>query len=168
MAHNDSWSLEGPFLTLDDPVSELTKLKPYKLTEDKKGHDTAVHFRVPKNLTREAAKVKEQGPYETNSDVFRDAYWLGLKILKLRYTEDPRWISYSQIVEIVNDAKWDAEIHEQEKEFADTLTIFCQDRKKDKALSYLSKRWTTIDDERKEALLGELKSHGLNSLLDEM
>lgn len=165
---NDSWTTEEPFVTVDDSISRLTNMKPYKATEDKKGHDAFVHFRVPKNLMRAITKIKEHGPYETNSDVWRDAAWLGLQVLQLRYKEDPTWTAYAQTVAIGNEAEWEARLHEEEKRFVDSVARLCNNNKRDKAIEYLSARLTIIDADRKDILSAELKSHGLAALLDEV
>lgn len=164
----DSWTLDGPFLTENDPISRLTELSPFKLSEDKKGHDASVHFRVPKNMTRMATKIKEKGPYETNSDVARDAYYLGLRLLYIRYNCDEVWKLYCQAVEVANDAAWEAALHEQEASFVSSLASLCRSGKDNKALQYLSSRLVSLSDDSKRVLIEEAKSHGLSHLLDEL
>lgn len=166
MSNNSSWNMEEPFVTLDDAIRRLADMKPYKSTEDKKGHDAAIHFRVPKHVTRSVTKIREAGPYETNSDVSRDAFWIGLQVLQLRYRDDPEWQSYSQVVNISNDAAWEANLHQEEKKFVESLSSFCGNGKEARAIEYLEQRLPVIDDERKRILEAELRSHGLAHLLE--
>ena len=90
----DSWSLDGqPEITPDMPIKSLMDRSPFKLSEDRKGHDTSLGAKLPKSYDRWVAKFREMNgsPYELKSDIVRDALTLGLIILSMRYSLDPDW-----------------------------------------------------------------------------
>jgi hypothetical protein len=86
------WSLEEP---LDEPATleDLVKSPVFKEASDNLGHSITAATRIPQWLNRRIAKLHETPgtPYEVSSDVVRDALYLGLRILHLRYTIAEDW-----------------------------------------------------------------------------
>jgi len=82
----DEWELEEAF----DVVKfawELINGSPYKETKDEHGHSYTAAARVPMNIMRRITRLKEAKGmhYEINSDVIRDALYVGLPILERRW-----------------------------------------------------------------------------------
>lgn len=172
MNSKDSWITDGPGLSLSDALDKLTSQPPFKRSEDKRGHDAPMGTRFPKDVARWLTRVKEAGQYQTTSDAIRDAVWLGLQILSLRYEEDPEWQVYLQLMRMSNEAAWAARIYEEEEGFANTLETFCKNDNEKHAIALLEEKLGLIQnlkeekrEERKRVLLERLKSHRLSNLL---
>lgn len=165
-----SWQTDSPLFTIDDPISNLTKLAPYKKSEDKKGHSSPLQAWFPKDMMRRVSKIKESGPYTTNGDVARDAMWIGMMVLELRYNSDPEWILFQQLTRLNNDALWMAAMFEEEDEFVDQLDSFCANKEEDTAVEMLVGRFNLLvgsgNQKRKDALVDSLRKHRLSHLLE--
>lgn len=100
----DQWELEAPF---DRPSSleELVECQPF--TEAGGSDSVTAGTRVPKWLFRRVAKLTEtQGsPYEVASDVYRDAIYLGLRIIFMRYRTTRDWGVESKMAAIAMDTE---------------------------------------------------------------
>jgi len=86
------WELESSFdlaLTLEEFINS----PPFKEASDEKGESVTSGTRIPMWLHRRVVKLREMGgsPYEVNSDVLRDAVYLGLQILHMRYGMSQDW-----------------------------------------------------------------------------
>ena len=80
----DPWALEEDIhLTLENLIDE----EPFNTTSDDTGESVSIGTRVPSTMYRRLVEIREipGGPYQINSDVMRDAIYLGLRILQLRY-----------------------------------------------------------------------------------
>lgn len=86
------WELEAPF-DMAATVEDLIKAPPFKEASDEKGDSVTAGTRIPMWLHRRVVKLKEVpgSPYEVNSDVLRDAVYVGLQILHMRYKLSPDW-----------------------------------------------------------------------------
>jgi len=172
MTSKDSWVTDGPGLSLSDTFDKLTAQPPFKRSEDKKGHDVPMGVRVPKDVGRWITRVKEAGPYQTTSDAMRDAVWLGLQILSLRYEKDPEWQVYLQAMRMDNDTAWEAATYEEEEKFVNNLETFVKNGNEKRAIELLQEKLALIQDlkeerrkERKRVLLERLNNHRLGGLL---
>ena len=154
-------------LSIYDSIERLTEQKPFFKHEDKKGHDTFLGARFPKEMARDVTLIKEKGPYEVNADVVRDAVWLGLQALHLRYEQDDYWKATMQLRRMALDAAWEAQEYEEDHTFVNTIQKFCQEGKRSRAVQYLSERLKYLSGERKQSLLDELDKRALSSLVKE-
>ena len=88
------WALESP---LDEEVTleQLVNESPFKEASDESGQSTTAGTRIPMWLKRRIIKLRELSgsPYELDSDVTRDALFIGLRVLHLRYKMGPDWDS---------------------------------------------------------------------------
>lgn len=172
MSSKNSWITDGPGLSLDDTLDKLTSQPPFKRSEDRKGHDVPMGSRFPKDVARWITRIKETGQYQTSSDAIRDAVWLGLQILSLRYEEDPEWQIYLQAMKLDNDTAWEARTYEEEEGFANNLETFVKNGNEKRAIELLEEKLALIQNlkeerrkERRRVLLERLNSHRLQDLL---
>ena len=170
MENRDSWATDSPGLSLTDTLDKLTSMTPFKRSEDRKGHSVPLGSRFPKEIARWVTKVKEQGQYQTTSDVIRDAVWLGLQILSLRYEKDPLWQTLLQLIEMGNDTAWEAKAYDDEEVFVSSLEKLCANGDEQHAIELVDERLRLLRgfDKRKRVLLERLKNHRLQSLLKEV
>lgn len=116
------WSLEEP---LDEPATleDLVKAPVFKQASDRLGHSITAATRVPQWLNRRIAKLRETpgAPYEVSSDVVRDALYLGLRILHLRYTIAEDWDLDTKLANIRDLATASRRIKEHFDEFEGNL-----------------------------------------------
>ncbi len=87
-----SWEPEAA-LDLAATLQDLIDEPPFKEVSDESGESTTAGARIPNWLLRRIVKLKELSgsPYDINSDVIRDAIYVGLRILHLRYKLTPDW-----------------------------------------------------------------------------
>jgi hypothetical protein len=84
LGNKDPWALEEDVhLTIEDLINE----EPFNHTSDDTGDSVSIGTRVPSTMYRRLVEIRETpgGPYQINSDVMRDAIYLGMRILQLRY-----------------------------------------------------------------------------------
>lgn len=96
------WELEAPF---DYPSSLEELLESPPFTEAGGSESSTAGTRIPKWLFRRVMKVVElQGtPYELASDVYRDAIYLGLRIIHMRYKTAHDWSVETKMASIVSE-----------------------------------------------------------------
>jgi len=96
------WDLEAPF---DHPSSldELLESPPF--TEAGGTDSTTAGTRIPRWLFRRAMKLVELNgsPYELASDVYRDAIYLGLRVIHMRYSTPADWSVETRMASIVSE-----------------------------------------------------------------
>jgi len=136
----DTWQVDSFELTPKDTLDKLMSLKPYKQAQDKKGHGVFFGAWFPKDAGRRVEKIREEGPYVTTSDVIRDAIYLGLQILSLRYEKDDAWQADMLLTKMANDAEWEARVYDEEESFASSLDKLCRNGDKDYAAQLLRER----------------------------
>lgn len=80
-------------IKISDKVERLINLDAFLESKDRKGHSTSMAFRGPDWMVRMAGELRSisGSPYFTNSDVFRDAAYVGLLVLGLRYGCSNLW-----------------------------------------------------------------------------
>lgn len=102
---SDDWALEAPF---DQIVSleELINMPPFKAASDSTGGTATAGTRIPTWLDRKVTHLIEfRGtPYHLKSDVLRDAIYIGLRVLNMRYKSDPDWASEARMAKAIDKA----------------------------------------------------------------
>ena len=97
------WQLESP---LDEAVTleQLIEESPFKEASDEGGNSTTAGTRIPMWLNRRIIKLRELSgsPYELNSDVIRDALYIGLRVLHIRYKMGPEWHIETRLAAVVD------------------------------------------------------------------
>jgi len=96
------WELEAPF---DYPASLEELLESPPFVEAGGSESSTAGTRIPKWLFRRVMKVVEmQGtPYELASDVYRDAIYLGLRVIHMRYKTAHDWSVETKMASIVSE-----------------------------------------------------------------
>lgn len=96
------WDLEAPF---DYPASLEELLESPPFTEAGGSESTTAGTRIPKWLFRRVMMLVElRGtPYELASDVYRDAIYLGLRIIHMRYKTAHDWSIETKMASIVSE-----------------------------------------------------------------
>jgi len=89
---SSDWELEAA-LDLSVTLEDLISAPAFRDASDEHGHSVTAGTRIPQWLHRRVVKLREMGgsPYELNSDVLRDALYLGLQILHMRYKVGEDW-----------------------------------------------------------------------------
>lgn len=172
----DTWTTaaaEG--LTTDTPISALVDLPPYRKSEDKRGHDTFLGARFPKDFARWAAYLKEAlpGHYNIQADVVRDALQLGLKVISLRTTSNPtEWQIVEKLARLEAQAFAAAEAYRRVDKIVNDLKVLTENRRVQEAKDAVRDYLDTLDglapehrDSLRSHLTEELRNHGLAQLL---
>jgi len=99
------WNLESPFDTIVS-LEELINMPPFKAASDSKGGTATAGTRIPIWLDRKVIHLIEiRGtPYHLKSDVLRDAIYIGLRVLNMRYKSDPDWASEARMARAIDQA----------------------------------------------------------------
>ena len=122
-AKSEDWNLDsGSDLTAESSLQKLIELRPYKLSKAKEDN-APLSIRVGRDIYRWISDIKEKSyptPYRINSDVARDALYLGLIVLNVRTQVDPRWKAEAVQTKVTMRAR-----HERER--LDEVIHFAQD-----------------------------------------
>jgi len=96
------WELEAPF---DYPASLEELLESPPFTEAGGSDSSTAGTRIPKWLFRRVQKLIEMSgtPYELASDVYRDAIYLGLRIIHMRHKTARDWSIETKMAAIVSE-----------------------------------------------------------------
>lgn len=97
------WELEAP-LDAAATLEELINSPPFKEASDERGESVTSGTRIPTWLHRRVVKLREMpgSPYEVNSDVLRDAVYVGLQILHMRYGTSPDWAAERKMAAVAD------------------------------------------------------------------
>lgn len=112
----DQWETEEPYESLS--IEELVGRPPFRESRDDLGSAT-VGARIPQWLSRKIMKLIEmQGsPYELKSDVVRDALYIGMQVLRLRYGY--KWEAEAKLTDVVDTV---GELDRMEQRFAELIS----------------------------------------------
>jgi len=96
------WDLEAPF---DYPASLEELLESPPFTEAGGSDSSTAGTRIPKWLFRRVQKLVEMSgtPYELASDVYRDAIYLGLRVIHMRHKTARDWSIETKMAAIVSE-----------------------------------------------------------------
>jgi len=96
------WNLEAPF---DQPSSLEELLESPPFAEAGGSDSVTAGTRIPKWLFRRVIKLTESSgtPYEIASDVYRDAIYLGLRIIHMRHKTARDWSIETKMAAIVSE-----------------------------------------------------------------
>lgn len=163
-------------LTLDTPLSALANLPPYKRSEDKRGHDTFLGARFPKDFARWATYLQETlpGHYTIRADVIRDALSLGLQVINLRTNLTlTEWQVVEKLALLESRASATAEEYRRVQRIVKDLEVLVDNKRmqlaKDTVRDYLDTLeglTTEHRDSLKNHLVETLRNHGLAQLCD--
>lgn len=115
------WNLEESLapVTIDDLVNS----PPFRQASDDKGISITVGTRIPTWLHREIIKIKELpgSPYGILSDVLRDAVYIGLHVINIRYKLSPDWDVKRKMAAVIDSSSSLARLHSQINMLVDGL-----------------------------------------------
>lgn len=123
----DSWlPTQAKMIESDSYVQELIDMDPYVNTEDKKGHDTLLSARFPKQVGRVVNMLVEKsgGVYQAKVDLSRDAYYIGLRVIELRIGGNEFEI-HRQLAQIKSKAAMKATMYTEITDLIDNLDSLC-------------------------------------------
>jgi len=123
------WELEATF----DRVASLEELiasPPFKEASDSSGVSVIAGVRIPGWLQRLIAYFTEiKGtPYQIGSDVTRDAIFLGLRVLAMRYKGSPEWTVEARIAKAIDKVGMIRRIRNQIKDLSAGLDEMVSNR----------------------------------------
>ena len=116
------WDLESPFDTIVS-LEELINMPPFKAASDSSGGTATAGARLPTWLERKVIHMIELrgSPYMLKSDVYRDAIYIGLRVLNMRYKSDPDWATEAKIARAIDKANAITRIRTEIHQFASPI-----------------------------------------------
>jgi len=130
------WELEAPF---DQPASleELIEASPF--SEAGGADSVTAGTRIPRWLFRRVAKLSESPgtPYDIVSDVYRDAIYIGLRIIHMRHKIAQDWSVDAKLASVVSGAGLITRIRSQVDELATALDNLVKEGERDRAVEEL-------------------------------
>ncbi len=134
-----SWEPEA-VIDLAATLQDLIDEPPFKEVSDESGESTTAGTRIPNWLLRRIVKLKELSgsPYDINSDVIRDAIYVGLRVLHLRYRLTPDWEVETKLAATVDAVSAGRRVRSQVEELVSGLSDMHRDGDVDKAVYNLS------------------------------
>ena len=116
------WELESAFDRITS-LEELVSSPPFKEASDASGLSHVAGTRVPSWLQRRIVYLTEMKgtPYHIQSDVIRDAIYIGLRILNMRYKSSPDWTVEARMVKAIDKVGVVRRIRNQVKELSQGL-----------------------------------------------
>lgn len=126
---DDAWEPEQQFDAAAS-LEELMHEPPFKEASDEGGNSHTCGARIPMWLYRRIIKLREQNgsPYDIDSDVVRDAIFVGLRVLNMRYRVNPDWDVESKMATIVDTASKARQMKQQIQILSDGLDDLMQDK----------------------------------------
>ena len=133
------WQVEEP-LDLEASLEELIGSAPFKEASDEHGHSATAATRIPFWLNRRVTALREMSgsPYDLNSDVLRDAIYLGMRVLHMRYKMSPDWDVETKLAAVVEATGAARRIRLQIEELVTGLEEMYRDGDTDKAAESLA------------------------------
>lgn len=133
------WELESSLdegVTLDQLIDE----SPFKESSDEAGNSVTAGTRIPMWLKRRITKIREMSgtPYELDSDVIRDALYIGLRVLHIRYKTSPDWHTETRLAAAIDAVGASRRIRSQVNELVAGLEEMVNDKDKKKAAEHLT------------------------------
>ena len=121
-------------------LQELIDEPPFKEVSDEGGGSTTAGTRIPNWLLRRVVRLKElkHSPYDINSDVLRDAIYIGLRVLHLRYGLTPDWEVETKLAATVDAVSAGRRIRSQVEELVAGLDEMYRDGDVEKAARNLT------------------------------
>jgi len=135
----DAWEPEEAIdyaATLKDLIAE----PPFKEVSGEGSESSTAAARIPMWLLRRIIKLKELSgsPYELNSDVIRDAIYIGLRVLHLRYKLTADWEVETKLAAAVDAVSAGRRVRQQVTELIAGLDEMVRDGDMDKAAKNLT------------------------------
>jgi len=160
------WDLESPFDTIVS-LEELINMPPFKAASDASGGTATAGARLPTWLERKVIHMIELrgSPYLLKSDVYRDAIYIGLRVLNMRYKSDPDWATEARMARAIDKANLITRIKTEIRQFSAPIAELWAGGDEDQAIS-LFEEWIAAaveitDDWRRTKQLQLIKAEHL-------
>lgn len=129
------WELEATFDRVAS-LEELINSPPFKEASDSQGVSISTGVRIPGWLQRRISFFTEMKgtPYQIASDVTRDAIFLGLRILAMRYHANPEWMVEAKIAKAIDKVGTIRRIRAQVKDLSQGLEEMVANKDKKQAI----------------------------------
>lgn len=133
------WEPEAA-LDLAATLEELIDEPPFKEVSGEGGESVTTAARIPLWLLRRITKLKELSgsPYDINSDVLRDAIYVGLRVLHLRYKLTTDWEVETKLAATIDAVSAGRRVRSQVDELAFGLDEMVKDGDMEKATRNLT------------------------------
>lgn len=130
------WALEAPF-EFPSSLDELLESPPF--TEAGGADSTTAGTRIPRWLFRRAMKFAEMAgtPYELASDVYRDAIFIGLRVIHMRYKAKQDWSLETKMAAIASETGVMRRIRSQVDDLSSGLDNLMKEDEQEKAAEKL-------------------------------
>lgn len=127
-------------LDLAATLEELINEPPFKEVSEGGEQSVTAAARIPLWLLRRIIKLRELSgsPYGLNSDVIRDAIYIGLRVLHLRYGMTPDWAVETKLAAAVDAVSAGRRVREQIDQLIAGLDEMVRDGDIDKAVGNLT------------------------------
>lgn len=132
------WETESKFDSIAT-LEELVNMAPFKEASDSKGGSETIGVRIPSWLARKVMHLLEirGSPYGLKSDVARDAMYIGLRVLNMRYKSDPDWAIEAKLARVIDDANALSRIKQKTRQFEQSLKEFWDNGDESQAVEYM-------------------------------
>lgn len=120
-----SWpATEATYDTIST-LEELIALNPFTKASDGAGGSITIAARIPGWLDRKVEFLREMkiSPYQLKSDVARDALYIGLKVLNMRYGSNLDWVAETKLAKIIDSAGRLTRIHSEVTTILNSMKI---------------------------------------------
>lgn len=145
-------------------LEQLVLRTPFRKSKDEHGHSITAAARVPESVERKVVELREMtgSPYQLNSDVVRDAIYLGLQILHIRYKKAEEWAVIRELADISGALSEAQRTKDSVRDLIADLSSMMEEGDPEKAAEYLT-RYTFAasglnDPWRKEKIISTLRS----------
>lgn len=135
----ESWNPEAQF-DLATTLEELINEPPFREVSGDTGDSMTAGTRIPLWLHRRVTRLKEMpgSPYDLQSDVLRDALYIGMRVLNMRYRMSQDWDVEAKMASIVDAASTSRRLKRQVKELVDGLDDLWRDGDEEHAAESLT------------------------------
>lgn len=160
------WELEAPFETIVS-LEELINMPPFKAASDSSGGTATAGARLPTWLERKVIHMIELrgSPYMLKSDVYRDAIYIGLRVLNMRYKSDPDWATEAKMARAIDKANLITRIKTEIRQFSAPISELWSGGDEDQAIAlfeeFIAASVEITDDWRRTKQLQLIKNEHL-------
>lgn len=139
------WSLEAPF-DKTCTLEELIAMPPFKEASDQSGYSHTAGSRVPGWIQRRIIYFTEMrgSPYRIQSDVIRDAIYIGLRVLTMRYKSTPDWVVETKMTKAIDKVSVLRRVKKQMEELTTGLEELYRSGDEEKAIEGLEEFVTAV------------------------
>lgn len=135
----EDWEPEEA-IDLAATLEELMSEPPFKEVSSGGENSVTAATRIPMWLYRRVVRIRELkgSPYDINSDVLRDALYIGLRVLHIRFGQTPDWDVETKLAAAVDAVSFSRRVRAQVDELVNGLDEMVKDGDMEKAARNLT------------------------------